>query len=307
MNGSQLLEVIPRVATRARRLAKWASLVAPTFVITLCAFPRPASAQLAVDRIDLVLDPASAAGRHASFSVTNKGSTVAQAVIRMQDWDRDSVGGNRFFPLGSTPGACARPLAVDPAGARLEPGASQDVRVSLDSTLVPAKECWTVVFVESAMLVTQPGGRRVNYVIRTGVKVYVVPAGAVLAGEVSDMRIMPHVAPALDTAAVRRASPSQPRPQSGPPAADSARQDLVMVFANTGTRHIDATGSVELRRADNSSAARIPLVPLHVLPGASERVTIPLPNLPAGRYVALAVIDFGGGELAAGQVEYEVR
>ena len=306
MNRSQLLEVIPRVAARARRLAKWASLVAPTFVITLCVSPRPASAQLAVDRIDLVLDPASAAGRHASFSVTNKGTTVAQAVIRMQDWDRDSVGGNRFFPLGSTPGACARTLAVDPAGARLEPGATQDVRISLDSTFAPARECWTVVFVESAMLVTQPGGRRVNYVIRTGVKVYVVPAGAVLAGEVSDMRIMPHIAPVTDTAAVRRAA-SQPRPQSAPAPADSARRELVMVFANTGTRHIDATGSVELRRADNSSAARIPLVPLHVLPGASERVTIPLPNLPAGRYVALAVIDFGGGELAAGQVEYEVR
>jgi hypothetical protein len=37
------------------------------------------------------------------------------------------------------------------------------------------------------------------------------------------------------------------------------------------------------------------------------RVRATLPPLAAGRYVVLAVVDYGGNEIAAAQLEHEVR
>jgi hypothetical protein len=98
----------------------------------------------------------------------------------------------------------------------------------------------------------------------------------------------------LDSAAIARA------------AADTSRQELALAFTNTGARHVLVQGTLELRRPDNSVASKIAMPHLHVLPGATQHVAVPLPNLPRGRYVALAILDYGGSDVAAGQVEYEV-
>ena len=42
-------------------------------------------------------------------------------------------------------------------------------------------------------------------------------------------------------------------------------------------------------------------------PGARSRIRVAVPLLPQGRYVALAILDYGGDQLAAAQIEYEVR
>jgi P pilus assembly chaperone PapD len=289
------------------------SLVTPTFVVLSSLAPALARAQLSVDRIEIVIDAKSAAARTASFNVANKTRSAAQAVITVQDWDRDSTGENRFFPAGSTPGTCGKSLTVEPMGTRLEPGSSQEVRIAIDSAMLPAHECWAVVFVESAIPTVQQTGRRVTYVVRTGVKVYVVPAGAVPNGDVVDMRVRPHVRlAASDTARPRGMSDSLARRARldsaaiARAAADTSRQELALAFTNTGARHVLVQGTLELRRPDNSVASKIAMPHLHVLPGATQHVAVPLPNLPRGRYVALAILDYGGSDVAAGQVEYEV-
>ena len=67
-------------------------------------------------------------------------------------------------------------------------------------------------------------------------------------------------------------------------------------------------GAMEVRRLDNSLVSKIDFDEIPVLPGARRIIRFPIPaNLPPGRYVLLALLDYGGGELAAGQLEYEVR
>lgn len=294
-------------------MTRWTSLGTSTFVVLSALAPRVARTQLTVDRIEVVLDGTASAARNGTFVVSNKTRSAAQAIISVQDWDRDSTGENRFFPVGTTQGTCGRSLTVEPLGTRLEPGSSQEIRLAIDSASLPARECWAVVFVESAIPAVQETGRRITYVVRTGVKVYVVPRTAVLNGEVTDMRVRPHVrAATADSARPRGVSDSlarQVRRDSAAlarAAADTSRQELALTFANTGSRHVLVQGTLELRRADNSVAAKLPMPHLHVLPRATQHVTVPLPNLPGGRYVALAILDFGGNEVAAGQVEYEV-
>jgi len=80
-----------------------------------------------------------------------------------------------------------------------------------------------------------------------------------------------------------------------------------VAFQNTGSKHVVANGRVEVRRPDNTTVAVIDLPPAYALPGATMRVRATLPALATGRYVVLAVLDYGGTEIAAAQLEHEVR
>src|SRR5581483_9355304 len=128
--------------------------------------------------------------------------------------------------------------------------------------------CWSIVFVETAAT-PQATGRQVTYITRLGVKVYVIPPGLPRDGEITAVQVRP---------AVRR-----------PPAAGSGRE-LVVLFRNTGGVPLWPHGRAEF--------------PL--LPGAVRRVTVAVPALPRGRYVALALVDYGGADIAGGQAELEV-
>jgi len=65
-------------------------------------------------------------------------------------------------------------------------------------------------------------------------------------------------------------------------------------------------GTMEYRRPDNSIAATDSIAEFPVLPGARRRVAVRVPKLAAGSYVALALLDYGGSEIAAGQIAVRV-
>jgi P pilus assembly chaperone PapD len=254
------------------------------------AMPRAAAAQLAVDHVELTLRPDVKDQRVALINVRNEGATTVQATIRLEDWNRAEDGTNNFSPLRTLPGSCAAVLNVFPLAASLAPGATQSIRVTLDSAAAPTRECWSAAVVETVEPRTN-AGRTVAYVLRTAVKIYVEPAGLPSDAIVADMKIAPRPAPAAQDGAARSEAAAQ----------------LDVLFQNTGERHVVARGSVEFRRADNSVAAKVELPDVYALPGAKSRVTAPLPALPAGRYVVLAMFDFGGDDIVAAQTEYEAR
>jgi hypothetical protein len=169
----------------------------------------------------------------------------------------------------------------------LDPGAAQSIRVTVDSALAPPTECWAAAVVETARPGMQ-GGQRVTYVLRTAVKIYVQRQGLRADGEITDLQTT-----MADTAAARDT-------------ADSAH-DIELAFTNTGARHVVAQGSVEIRRLDNSLAARVAIPDIYALPGACQVTRIRVPKLAKGRYIVLALLDYGGDEIAAAQIEYEVK
>ena len=244
--------------------------------IAAMAGAEPARAQLIVDPLEVVL---SGARPVAVVTIRNESSAAQQATLNIGDWDRSETGENRFFQGGTHKGSCGALVKAFPLAVRVEPHELQMVRIALAGP-APTSECWSVVFVEQAAPQAPSGRFGISYAFRTGVKVYAVPATATRDGE-------------IDSVTVRRDS------------AAPGNQSVIVGFHNVGSSHEVAHGSVEIRRPDNSVAAKLDVAEFPILPGAHRSVVLHLPTLPQGRYVALAVLDFGGPEVAAGELEFE--
>ncbi len=251
----------------------------PMIAVLALAIGRPVRAQLAIDRSEIFMRPNVAAERVGVMTVTNTSDRVVQAIVKVEDWDRSEDGANRWFPAGTLPTSCSKLLTVFPSTVSLDAGASQSIRlVVADSAANRAGECWSAVMVETVQAPTQRGG--VRYLIRSAVKVYVEPTGLPANGEVTDMRALKNTT-----------------------GADS----LEVWFRNAGARHYVARGTVEFRRTDNTVAATLDLPDYYVLPGAHQRARVAIPTLPVGEYVVLSMVDYGGGDIAAMQIEYVVH
>jgi len=66
--------------------------------------------------------------------------------------------------------------------------------------------------------------------------------------------------------------------------------------------------AAEFRRLDNTLAMQVPIAEFPTLPGATRKLMLDVPSgLAPGDYVVLALIDFGGAELVAGQIDYQAK
>jgi P pilus assembly chaperone PapD len=245
-----------------------------------------AAAQLAVDELEVFLKPGTST-RTGTIRVTNSSDKSVEALVEIQDWDRDEKGGNRFYPLGTEAHSCKERLKVFPLALRLDPGKSESLRVTYDGAAGDA--CWAVVFIQGNEQRSAAAQSQITYVMRTGVKVYVDPAAATKVGDVESVRLID-----LKTATAA--------------AADSVSRQIEVVFKNGGTSHLKAKGAVEIRTADNKVAHRLEILEFPTVPGATRKLLLPLPQtISAGRYIALVLLDYGGNEIAAGQLEFEVK
>ena len=245
---------------------------------------RPATAQLAVGRVEVVMPLGDRSARETAIGVRNESNRAVQALVRLEDWDRAEDGSNRWYSYGTRigPGSCGQALSIFPQALRLDAGAEQSIRVVLDSAKAPAGECWAAAVVETVQPADR-GGQKVTYVVRTAVKIYVQPAGLRADGEIQSVRVV-----------------SQPKPGDAP-------ESVEVLFSNTGMRHVVTQGALEIRQADNTVVSRVPLPPVYALPGANHTVRVALPKLPPGHYVFLATMDYGGAEIAAALLEHRAR
>jgi P pilus assembly chaperone PapD len=272
-------------------------------VLALCAagvvISQRASAQLLVDPLEVTMISAPAARVSASFSLTNTSDNPVQATVARQDWDRLENGDNRFMPAGSSGTSCGATLSVSPLSIRIEPHTSRIVRLAVQSNAALTKECWDIVFVEEVPQRASTKGNSLQYIFRTGVKVYVAPPGLSRDGAVEDVAV-------VDAPAPKAASTVKNASIEATPAV--AKKQIAIRFHNTGGMHLLAKGRLEFRRLDNTVALQVPIAEFPTLPGATRKVLVDVPAaLAAGDYVVLALIDFGGAELVAGQIDYQAK
>jgi P pilus assembly chaperone PapD len=239
----------------------------------------------------------------ASFSLQNTTDRPVQATISRQDWDRQENGDNRFLASGSSGKSCGAMLTVSPLSVRVEPHTSRVVRLAVQTDAALTRECWDIVFVEEVPQRAASKGNSLQYIFRTGVKVYIAPPGLPRDGAIEDMAVVDAPAkaasstPTVKPASTASAAPVQP-----------AGKQIAIRFHNTGGMHLLAKGRVEFRRLDNTLATQVPIPEFPTLPGAVRKVLIDVPqDLATGDYVALALIDFGGAELVAGQIDYKAK
>lgn len=271
-------------------------------VLALCAVgvvvSQRASAQLLVDPLEVTMIAAGAGRVSASFSVSNTSDSPVQATITRQDWDRVENGDNRFLPAGSTGTSCGTILSISPLSIRVEPHTSRVVRLAVQTTAPLTRECRDIFFVEEVPQRAPTKGNSLQYIFRTGVKVYVAPPGLSRDGAVEDMAVVDAPPPKSSAATNAVVTPTS-RP---------AGKQIAIRFHNTGGVHLLSKGRLEFRRLDNTLASQVPIPEFPTLPGAIRRVLMDVPgDLSAGDYVVLALIDFGGAELVAGQIDYQAK
>lgn len=259
-----------------------------------------ASAQLLVDPLEVTIVVAGTNRVPTSFSVSNTSNEVVQATITRSDWDRIENGDNRFLPAGSTGTSCGTSLTVSPLSVRVEPHTSRIVRLAVQPGAAVTKECWDIFFVEEVPRRASAKGNSLQYIFRTGVKVYVAPPGLSRDGAVEGM--------AVDEVPVPRSASSSTPVTTVASAPAATKRQISVLFHNTGQTHLLGKGRLEFRRLDNSLAAEVPVPEFPTLPGAKRKLSVDVPaGLTPGDYVVLALIDFGGAELVAGQIDYQAK
>ena len=269
-------------------------MLLPLFCAIIGFSAAPLSAQLTVDQLEITVTPSATGRVMASFVVRNGGKSSAQAIVTREDWDRAENGENRFVPSGSTGNSCGALMTVFPTAFRIESGANQTIRLAVENAPNLPKECWDIVFVQEVPRKPSAARGGLQFIFRTGVKVYVVPAGLKRDASITDMTVEN---PGSRLASKTRAAVSPP-----------VAQRIAIQFSNSGQVHLAAKGRIEFRRLDNSIAMQIPIAEFPTLPGAVRRLELDVPpTIPAGNYIALALIDFGGAEIAAGQLELTLR
>jgi P pilus assembly chaperone PapD len=257
-------------------------------VLALCAvgivISQPARAQLLVDPLEVTMITAGASRVFGSFSLSNATDAPVQATISRQDWDRAENGDNRFLPAGRTGTSCGALLSVSPLSIRIDPHSSRIIRLGVENAAALNKECWDIFFVEELPQRASVKGNSLQYIFRTGVKVYVAPPGLKRDAAVEDVAV---------------------EDVGGP---SPTKRQIAIRFHNSGGMHLLTKGRLEFRRLDNSLAMQVPIAEFPTLPGATRKVMVDLPSgLAAGDYVVLALLDFGGAELVAGQIDYQSK
>jgi len=194
-------------------------------------------------------------------------------------------GGPLYLEPGSHPRSLARWLSLSPLEFLLPPQGSQEVRYTVQ---VPpeAKDgtYWGILFFESGPAQERPGGQGVGIRVRTrvGHVVYVDVGRVTRSGRIQGVRYQPPVG---------RGEP-----------------ELRVVFQNTGNGVLRLKGRVEVRDASGKPVQQAEVPETASLPGATHEIPVPLKDpLPPGRYVVLAVLDYGAASLIAGEARLEVR
>ena len=248
-------------------------LVAIAVALGIPAMTMPASAQISASPAMVWFDAAEAAGS-SSVLVRNEGQQPRQVRVYTSDFEQSASGENHFEPSGTLPGSCGERLSVTPDIAVLAPGESRNLRVELSDAAEP---CWAVVFIQTSDLHPASG---ITVAQRVGVKVF---AGSSAAGGLDGEITTVEVDPTADGLAVS------------------------FDFRNGSTTALRPFGSVELRTLAGEAVADAAIEPFSVLPGRTRRIQALVPaSLPAGRYVAVPVVDFGGEYLAGGQATLRV-
>ena len=268
--------------------------------VGVAAISHRASAQLVVDPLELTIATAGNNRVSASFTLSNSSDAAVQATITRQDWDRVENGDNRFLATGTSGTSCGAMLSASPLSIRVEAKTSRIIRLAVQNAARLTKECWDIFFVEEVPQRASVKGNSLQYIFRTGVKVYVAPPGLARDGQVEDMQVVD--APATPTAS------TTPARLSASAATPATKRQISIRFHNTGAMNLVAKGRLEFRRLDNTLAMQVPIAEFPTLPGAVRKLMVDVPNgLAPGDYVALALIDFGGAELVAGQIDYQSK
>lgn len=242
------------------------------FACVLIAWPAAVAGQFAVHPVQMDLEAVAGVATR-TVTVENQSSEPLELRVYLSDFDRAAEGGHQYLSFGEHPSSCEGRLQVFPDQLTLAGNGREELRLRMqpDST-----SCWGMVFVERRTLT--PSGVTVAH--RIGVKVYAEGTVTAREGRVLNM--------AVDTTPERAA---------------------LVAFENPGHAILQVEGEIEVRSLAGEVVGVVELERLRVLPGRQRHIRVPITGveLEPGRYLLVAILDFGGDYLAGGQTLLQVE
>lgn len=263
--------------------------------IGACALISPARAGLIVNLGKLVIDLGPDGRTTRQLEIANTNEKPADITVFPSDWAQDEKGAVEAVEPGKdvAPDTAAKWIGVNPQRFTLQKGEKKIVTVSIatpkSASEMPLKEYRAMVFTETTDVnksqTSAPGRElQVRVIGRIGTKVFIRN-------------------PQVDANADCEITKIEE-------VAEDGKRALLIRAVNKGNVHIQCDSStIAFRDSTGTAVETIPLPPFSVLPGKSRIISFSLPEpgktkLQSGKkYNALAVIDYGGTDLVAGEIE----
>jgi P pilus assembly chaperone PapD len=278
--------VLPQILLRTLRLVA---------VTTAFAAASPASAGIIVNLGKVVVDLGPDGRTTRQLEIANTNDKPADISVFPSDWAQDEKGAVDAIDAWATasPDSAAAWIGVNPQRFTLAKGEKKLVTISIATPKgageMPLKEYRAMVFTETTdtnkSQTSAPGRElQVRVIGRIGTKLFIRN---------------PRVAAKADCEVTKMEQ------------VDVDGKRAVSIRAvNNGNVHVQSdNATITFRDAAGAAVETMPLPPFSILPGKSRVVTFTLPEAgksklqPGKRYNALAVIDYGGSDLVAGEIE----
>lgn len=277
------------MSTQHFRIVRLASLIAAL------AFVSPASAGIIVNLGKVVIDLGPDGRTTRQLEIANTNDKPADITVFPSDWAQDEKGAvDAIEPGGSaSPDSAASWIGVNPQRFTLAKGEKKMVTISIatpkSASEMPLKEYRAMVFTETTdtnKAQTSAPGRelQVRVIGRIGTKVFIRN---------------PRVTAEADCEVTNMEQTEV-----------DGKRAVTIRTVNKGNVHIQSdNATITFRDPSGAAVETMPLPPFSILPGKSRVVSFQLPEpgksklQPGKKYNALAVIDYGGSDLVAGEIE----
>jgi P pilus assembly chaperone PapD len=261
-----------------RLTSRLLSVLGAAVVLGLMA-TAPSAADLSVDvspaKYELQTEP----GKQETFPITVRNTSGSQIhiVASLSDYTVGPSGQYAFAPPGKSPYSLSKDITINPREFDLDPGAFTQVRFSVDVPQGANGEYSNLVFFTTRP--TRHGGG-LSIAERIASKIYVViPESTRIGGEIDDVHMQ----------------------------SDTDGQHYLVDFHNTGNAHVYLSGRVEVKQG-STIVDRVAFPQSLLVERGGKRVIDALgKKLPPGSYSVVALVDYGGPNLVAGQTNVTVR
>ncbi|GAC1585388.1 MAG: hypothetical protein NVS3B7_20430 [Candidatus Elarobacter sp.] len=243
------------------------------------ALTAPSSADISVDVAPAKYELQTQPGKSETFPITvrNTSGAPVHIVASLSDYTVGPTGNYLFAPAGRGLFSLAKGITVNPREFDLEPGSFTQVRFSVDVPSTASGEYNSLVFFTTRP--TRKGGG-LSIVERIASKIYVIiPESTRIGGEIDDVKTQ----------------------------ALGDGQHYLVDFRNTGNAHVYLSGRVEIKQA-GAVVDRIAFPQGLLVERAGKRMIDAVgKKLSPGSYSVVALVDYGGPNLVAGQANITVR
>lgn len=252
------------------------------FISILTVFPSLCFAGFGVVPSDIELQVKAGEEYEGFFDVNSSGEDTKRISIKVVDWQLSENGEALYDEAGTLPRSCAKWLRISPMEFELVGDATQRVLYSFTLPEDAKGSYWVMLDVEGAPpLDSKKGGITVVGVI--GMQFFVTESeNSIKDGEISNVTVI------------------EPK--------DNAPYKVAVEFTNTGNAILRNEGRVEIKDEEGKLVTKVPVKKFFIFPGAKRIMEVPLDKeLSKGEYNALAILDFKGDHLVAGEANFEVK